>query len=705
MKKFGLLFLLSILFSTTALADEGMWMLNQIKDLDLDKKGLEIKPEDLYSPGTTSILDAIVWLGGCSASFVSDQGLVLTNHHCGYGALQRNASISGIDYIKEGFLAKDKSEELPAMGSYAYVIQDVKDVSKEVLAVAKDEEDLVERDKLFEAKIAEMVEALEQDRDDISVRVVPVFKGKQYWQFVYKKYQDVRIVYAPPSSIGKYGGDIDNWMWPRHTGDFTFLRVYQGPDGSGAKFSTENVPVQPKNYLKIAQEPLKEGDFSYILGFPGKTTRWHSSYSVTWSLEHKFKSRIKEFSEVLDIMDEFGAENPQAKIKLAGFHSGLANAMKNYQGNVDGMERNHFIDQKQKFEAELINFINEDSQRKENCGNLFSDIKQEFTALEKVNAYQSAVSNFDFLGGTLSSLGSQIYGIVREREKPEGEREPGFSERKTRQNAERLKFRFLSFYEPFDRVMFARALKKAKAQNINALDYIKDIDAFVESAYNETKLKNAEFAKELFFKSVAEIDALNDPFLKLAAALYNDKEQIKKDGEARSARMKALRRQYIQAVQAYQSKEIYPDANGTIRFTYGYIKGYQPQDAVEYAPFTTLSGVVSKDTGEEPFDMPAKLGELFIEKDFSRWQDKALGDVPVAFLNTCDITGGNSGSAVMNAKGELTGLAFDGNYEAMTSDWQFDENIQRTIAVDIRYVMFVTEKFAGAKYLLKEMGL
>jgi len=705
LKKLVFLFLLTTVFSTAALADEGMWILNQLKDLDLNKKGLEIKLEDLYSPGKTSILDAIVWLGGCSASFVSDQGLVLTNHHCAYGALQRNASKSGTDYIKEGFLAKDKSEELSAMGSYAYVIQNVKDVSEEVLAVAKDEKDLVERDKLFEAKIAEMVEILEQDHDDITAKVVPMFKGKQYWQFVYKKYQDVRIVYAPPSSIGKYGGDIDNWMWPRHTGDFTYLRVYQSPDGSGAKFSPDNIPVQPKNYLKVAQEPLKEGDFSYILGFPGRTTRWHSSHSVAWNLENKFKSRIKEFSQVLDIMDKFSAENEQAKIKLAGFRSGLANAMKNYQGNVDGMERTDFIGQKQKYEAELMEFINNDSKRKQNCGNLFSDIQNEFTELDKVNAYQNAVKNFGFLSGTMSSLGSQIYSVVREREKPEEDREPGFSERKTRQNAERLKFRFLSFYEPFDKVMLARALKEAKAQNINALDYIKDVDIFVESAYSETKLKNADFAKELFFKSVKEIEALNDPFLKLAAALYDSKEQIEKDTEARSARMKALRRHYIQAVQDYQGKEIYPDANGTIRFTYGYIKGYQPQDAVEYAPFTTLSGVVAKNSGEEPFDMPEKLAELAEAKDFGRWQDKALGDVPVAFLNTCDITGGNSGSAVMNAKGELTGLAFDGNYEAMTGDWQFDDNIQRTISVDIRYVMFITEKFAGAEYLLKEMGL
>lgn len=711
MKKLRLLFIILFTLTATVFADEGMWMLSQLKQLDLNKKGLELKPNEVYSAEKTSITDAIVWLGGCSASFVSDQGLLLTNHHCAYGALQRNASKSGHDYIKEGFLAKDRSEELPAMGSNAYVLQEIQDVSAEILSSVKKISDPVKRDKIVQEKMAAMKNKIEGDREDISARVASMFKGKQYWLFIYKKYQDVRIVFAPPASIGKYGGDVDNWMWPRHTGDFTYMRVYMAPDGSGAKYSPDNIPVKPKNYLRISQTPLKEGDFNFIIGFPGSTTRWHTSYSVQWNLQHKFKERIKEFSEVLSMMDDFGEKDAQAKIKLAGFHAGLANAMKNYQGNVDGMERTHFIDQKRAFESDLMQFINKNSGLKEKYAHVLPDIAKQYQNLEATYQRDAAIGNFGFLSGTMASLASQVYGTAREREKPESEREPEFSERKVKQGAERLKYRFLSFYEPFDKAMFLRALEKVQNlpadQKIIPLETIlkkKDLKTFVEKAYAKTKLKDPAFAKDLFYKSTKELMALNDPFIQLAASLYDLNQQIKEEKKSFNAHIDELRRAYIDALYAWKGEGLYPDANGTVRFTYGYIKGYQPRDAVWYRPFTTLNGVVEKDSGMEPFDMPAKLGQLETAKDFGRWEDKALQDVPVAFLNTCDITGGNSGSAVMNAKGELIGLAFDGNYEAMTGDWQFDDSIQRTIAVDIRYVLFLTEKYAGANYLLKEMG-
>ncbi len=712
MRNIPFILLFTLLFSFSAFADEGMWMLSQIKQLDLNKKGLQIQPEDVYSPAQTSLTDAIVWLGGCSASFVSDQGLLLTNHHCAYSALQRNASKSGTDYIKNGFLAKDRSEELPALGTNAYVLQNIEDVSDQILLSVRNISDPVKREKIVQEKMAALEDQIEGDREDISARVASMFKGQQYWLFVYKKYQDVRIVFAPPASIGKYGGDIDNWMWPRHTGDFTYMRVYMAPDGSGAKYSPDNVPVHPKNFLRISQTPLKEGDFNFIIGFPGSTTRWHSSYSVEWALQHRFKERIAEFSEILKLMDDFGEKDPQAKIKLAGFHAGLANAMKNYQGNVDGMERTRFLDQKRAFEADLMRFINRNPELKEKYGHILPDIAEQYKHLKATYQRNAVVGNLSWLGGTMASLASQIYGIAREREKPEAEREPGFSERKIKQSADRLQYRFLSFYEPFDKALFLRALEKANAlpaeQRITALQPIfskENLQEFVDQAYAKTKLKDPAFAKELFFKSTKELIALNDPFIQLAASLYDLNQQIKEESKSFNAHINELRRAYIDALYAWKGEGLYPDANGTIRFTYGYIKGYQPRDAVWYLPFTTLKGVVEKDTGKEPFDMPEKLGTLEAQKDFGRWEDPKLHDVPVAFLNTCDITGGNSGSAVMNAKGELIGLAFDGNYEAMTGDWQFDDSIQRTIAVDIRYVLFVTEKYAGADYLLKEMGL
>ena len=712
MRNFLFSVLLMFLGIAQLTADEGMWLLTQIKDLNLQEKGLEISPEDIYNPDGTSITDAIVWLGGCSASFVSPDGLVLTNHHCAYGALQRASSKSGNDYIKDGFLAKNRSEELQAIGSNAYVLQEMTDVTEEVLNAVKDIEDPVERAEKIKAVTAQMVDEIEGDREDISARISSMYDGKQYIKYVYKKYQDVRIVYAPPESIGKYGGDIDNWMWPRHTGDFTYLRVYMAPDGSGAKYSPENIPVKPKNYLRIADQPLKDGDFSFILGFPGRTTRWRTSYSVQWTLEHSYKPRIKQFGEIIDLMDELGKDNPQAAIKMAGFRSGLANAMKNYQGNVDGMLKTDFVQKKKDFEAELMKFINGNEQLKEKYGHILDQIGQLYAGLEKTRKKDEVLSGFGWLSGLYSSIAGQAYAIARERAKPEKEREPGFSERRIKQGLERLKYRYLSFYEPLDKELFRRALTKAlelKGENrIDGLEELlggKTVEEFVDQAYKNSKLGDPEYAKSLYEKTAEELDKSDDPFIQLAARLYSQNEEKKERDKEFSAKITELRKQYINALLAWKGSGLYPDANGTIRFTYGHVAGYTPRDAVWYKPFTTLKGVIEKNTGEKPFDMPLKLQELHDTKDFGQWEDPVLKDVPVAFLNRCDITGGNSGSAVMNGKGQLIGLAFDGNYEAMTSDWQYDYDMQRTIAVDIRYVLFITEKFAGADYLLKEMGL
>ena len=357
-----------LLFSVSVFAEEGMWLLTQLDQLDLKEKGLKIEVEDIYHPQKTSLTDAIVWLGGCSASFVSPDGLLLTNHHCAYGALQR-ASSEEKDYIKNGFTAKDRSEEIEAKGTNAYVLQEMKDVTDKVLKAAKGIEDTVERDKKITAKITEMTEDIEGDKEDIRAEIVSMYKGKQYILFVYKKYQDVRIVYAPPKSIGKYGGDIDNWMWPRHTGDFTFMRVYQAPDGTGAKYSADNIPVKPKNYLRVAADPLKEGDFTFILGFPGNTNRWRTSNSVGWNLKYNYPGSIQNFKEILALMEKLTSDSEEGKIKVAGLNAGLNNAMKNYQGNLDGMTKTNFLDKKIVFEKELMEFINSDEKLKKEFGN------------------------------------------------------------------------------------------------------------------------------------------------------------------------------------------------------------------------------------------------------------------------------------------------------------------------------------------------
>ncbi len=702
----------SLVFIFPAMAEEGMWLLTQLKQLELEKKGLEISVEDIYHPEKASLTDAIVWLGGCTASFVSPEGLVLTNHHCAHGALQR-ASSEGKDYIKNGFLAKKRSEELQAIGIRASVLDKIKDVTQEILDAAKGIEDPVERDKKINAAITQMTEKIEDGRDDILANVAAMYNGKQYILFVYKRYQDVRIVYAPPESIGTYGGDIDNWMWPRHTGDFTYGRVYMAPDGSGAKYSPDNIPVKPKNYLRVAKDHLKDGDFTFILGFPGGTTRWRTSNSVGWNLKYNYPETVQNYKELLALMATHTKDSEEGKIRMASLDSGLNNTMKNYQGKIDGMTKTNFLETKKTFEKDLMTFIESKPELKKKYGSILERIKAQYTELARLKTKDDAMGLFGFSNGILSSLASQAYGVAREREKPDEERAPYFTERSVEQTVKNLHLRYYSYYEPVDKAMLKRVFGMVKelpeGQRIEGLEYLfsgsQSIDEFVEAAYAKTKLADAEYAKTLFDKTSKELEALGDPLLTMAARMYDETEEYRKRTRKFSANIVSIRKEYIDALYEWKGEGLYPDANGTMRFTYGNVAGYKPADAVWYEPFTTLKGVVEKDTGEDPFECPDKLNELWEKKDFGQWADSHFDDVPVAFTHRCDITGGNSGSPVMNAKGELVGLAFDGNYEAMTSDWQYDYDIQRTISVNIKYVLFITEKFGGAFHILKEMGL
>lgn len=688
-------------------AEEGMWLMTQITDLDLNNKGFTIPAGDIYHPGKASLHNAIVWLGGCSASFVSPDGLVLTNHHCAYGALQRLSAQESNDYLKKGFTASDISEELPAPGQYAYVLQEIEDVSKEVIRAARFARDITQREKNMKRKCKEIEEETENGRDDIRCKVVKLFEGREYRKYVYTKYRDVRIVYAPPASIGKYGGDIDNWMWPRHTGDFTFLRVYQSPDGEPAEYAEDNIPLQCSNWLKVADEDLSPGDPAFIIGFPGNTTRYRTSYDVEYTLNYFYIPRIEMYKELLNIMEEVTEDDENAEIRLASLNASINNMMKKYQGNVEGIRETSFIEDKKAMEAKIKAFINSDRKLIKRYSGIINDISELMEERKSFYAHDNILDSFGYYSGLLYYLADYAYEVARERAKPEADRDPKFSEKRVKEFVERIPDRYLSFYEPYDKRVLLRALRKAGSASgdFYFFELPQDPAQWVETAYSKTDLKDPEYAEELFSMSASRIEELDDPIIQLAVSLYPPKFEKKERMYNWDARINDLRGQYIELLDLYREKSLYPDATGTIRFTYGYVKGYQPRDAVWYLPFSTLSGVIAKNTGEKPFDMPQKLAELKNNSDPGEWTDPELKDVPACFLMTGDITNGNSGSAVMNRHGKLIGLAFDGNYEAMTSDWQFQEAIQRAIAVDIRYVLFITQKFAGAQWILDEMGI
>lgn len=711
MKKISFTLVMVLLLGLYSFAQEGMWLLTQIDQLDLNKKGLTVPVSDLFNKDKPALFSAVLQIGGGTGSFVSPDGLVLTNHHVAYTALQRSSSTNS-DYITKGYLALNRKEEIKAPGYRALMVIDMKDVTQEVVEAAKGITDPTEKEKKINAKITAMTDNYEKDKKDTKAQIAEMFNGKQYMLFVFKEFKDIRIVYSPPLSIGNYGGETDNWMWPRHTGDFSFLRVYVAPDGTGSEFDIKNIPYKPKVWLHTAKENLKADDFTFIIGFPGQTTRYRSSTSVHWNQEYNYPFAIKNFSEIIDLLDEVTKNDPAGKIKVASLKKGLANTMKNYEGKVEGMKKTNFLQKKIDFEKEFNTWANSTPANKEKYSTILEREKEQYKMLGNTRDRDNVYGLFQGLAGLQLSIAFQIYYVAREMEKPADDRQPGLTDESIKEAIDGLQYPYADYYEPADKALLVRSLNLAAAlpadQRITSLDYIlndntQTIQKFADNAVATSRMSDLEFAKSLYKKSSKELEALNDPFMKMAIRLYPLGQEIQKTNEVFAANVTSIRKEYLDALYAWKGKGMYPDANGTIRFTSGKVKGYKPRDAVWYDPFTTLQGVVEKNTGLEPFDAPASLVELSKKKDYGNWMDPVLKDVPVAFLNTCDITGGNSGSPVMNAKGELAGVVFDGNYEAMISDWQYDYKLQRAISCDIRYVLFVTQKFGNAGFILDEM--
>ena len=712
MKKSALATLLFFTFIMQLHAQEGMWLLNQINQLDLNKQGLLISPDQVYSKDKPSVSDAIVQLGGGTASFVSKDGLLITNHHVAFGALQRASTVNS-DYLINGFLAKTRADEIKAPGYRAMLLTEMRDVTNEILDAVKGISDQAEKNKKIKEKTESITSPYTKDKTDIDAEVSQMYNGRQYILYVHKVFKDVRIVYAPPSSIGNYGGETDNWMWPRQTGDFSFLRVYCAADGSGKEFAADNVPYHPKVWLKVAKDFLKDGDFNFIVGYPGQTTRYRSSTSVYYNEHYNYPFAIKNFQEILDLCDRLTKNNREGQLKVASLTKGLANVMKNYQGKLDGMRKTHFYEKKLEFEKEFVKWANSNPQTKEKYAGILAKEKDEYKLIEVTKNRDQVFQNFQGLAGTPLNIAGQLIYFAGQRDKAESERDPDFTEEAVNQTIDGLQYTFANYFEPVDKAMTLRALKMAKElpqeQRITGLEYVftddlKTLEQFVDDAYKSSKLANQDSVKSLFKKTTKELEALNDPFIKMALSLEPLSIQIQETSGKFNVNVTALRKVYLDGLFEWKGTTMYPDANGTKRFTWGKIKGYRPADAVWYDPFSTLEGVVEKNTGVEPFDAPPALVDLYYKKDFGRWANPAMKDVPVAFLNQCDITGGNSGSPVMNAKGEICGVAFDGNYESMISDWQYDYALQRCISVDIHYVLFITGKIGKAGFLLEEMG-
>lgn len=712
---FFIIIFLFLNISFSLYSEEGMIPLSEIHKLDLKALGFQLEPTELYNPNGISLIDGIINLRGCTASFVSPHGLILTNYHCTFGAIQ-SVTTKEKDYMREGFVAHNRSQEVRAENYTVRVIESYREVSKEVLGVVKKEMDHAQRTKAIERKIKGIELAIEKKYPGHRAEVAEMFMGKTYVLFVYTYLKDIRLVYAPPLSIGEYGGEIDNWMWPRHTGDFAFLRAYTAPDGSFADYSPDNVPYHPKKYLQLAPEGVKEEDFVFILGYPGRTNRHRTSYFISFEEEVIKPYIVKLYHFMINILEEMGKKDRAVEIKLSSRLGGLWNRMKRYRGQLKGMKNLKLAQRRKQKENALLEFIDTDPKRRGKYGNLLEQLKNLYDEKRKDAGYDLLLSNF-LRSSTLLNNAYKVYEASIEREKEDTERESDYMDRNFDRTLQRMKRDVRNYYEPVDKIflkdMFQRAtkLKKKGYPSIPAVEEIiknsddaeKVIDTFIETAYKSSKLNDESYMMDLLKRTTRELDQLEDPFIRLARVLYPMYKKQEDKEKRQKGQLDQLLSQLIDVKKEFAGKDFIPDANSTLRLTYGRIRRYSPADAVIYTPFTTLGGVVEKHTGEEPFIVPQKLIDLYQAKDFGQYVHPGLKDVPVAMLYNTDTTGGNSGSPVLNAKGQLVGLNFDRVFEATINDYAWDESYSRSIGVDVRYILWFLDKFGDANYLLTEM--
>lgn len=692
-------------------ADEGMYPLSEVPRLDLTAKGLKIDPALIFDPARNSLLYAVVQLGA-TGSFISPDGLIITNHHVAFGAVQA-VSTPEKDYLKNGFLARSRAEEIPAPGRTARITESFRDVSSEVLGVLKKNMSNAERAKAIERQIKKIVAEAEKANPGKRAEVAEMFPGKSYWLFIYTDLKDIRLVYVPPLGVGNFGGEDDNWMWPRHTGDFTLLRAYVAPDGSPAEYSEKNVPFRPKTYIKVNPAGVREGDFVFLLGYPARTYR-HLPASYLAFEQNVRMPRVADWYEwQIKLMEQMGKTSREVALKHDARVKGLANTMKNYRGKLAGLKKLNLLAEKQSEEKKLQEFISRDPQSLKMYGQVLPELEKIY---DEMSAEYPRTFILDQLRRSvlLFQNAMAVVEATHERQKPDLERNSAYMDRNFRQTKQRIALTMKSsFYLPTDVAVFKELLRRAAAlpegQKIEPLSRLanspQQMDEAVERLFKSTKMAEADYVVELMDKKPEEIKELSDPLLQLALNLYPEYKKIEEANQARKGRLDELQARLVDVRQAFLGKQFIPDANGTLRLTYGRVEGYSPKDAVYYRPFTTVRGIEEKTTGEPPFDTPAGILELIRQKKFGQLINPDLKTISVCFLYSTDTTGGNSGSPVLNADGELVGVNFDRVWEATINDFTWSHEFSRSIGVDIRYVLWILKELAGADHLLAEMGV
>lgn len=717
MKKITFLILILAIFISTFLrADEGMWIPLLIEKYNIkimQEKGFKLTAEEIYSVNRACMKDAIVIFGGgCTGEMISPEGLLITNHHCGYGQIQRHSTLEH-DYLTNGFWAMSREEELPNPGLTVTFLKRMEDVTEQVLKGVTESMSPDERDRVINQNISE-IRRKAVEGTDYSAVVRPFFMGNQYFLFVNETFRDVRLVGAPPSAIGKFGGETDNWIWPRHTGDFSLFRVYADKNNKPADYSKDNVPYKPAYYFPISLKGVKEGDFTMVFGYPGSTSQYVPSFHIDMVKNYLNPKMIEIRTKKIDIMEAAMASDPLVRIQYSAKKSGIANSWKRWIGENQGLEKMNVIARKQEYEKRFTEWVNQDKSRVERYGNIlprYRELYEKFREYYFVNNYTNEVVNgIDAIG--ISRNINQLISLYEADAEPERIKE--VKERLV-SDAESI---FRDYDLPTDQKLFV-AMMEMYGKNLEerwlAPEYKRiremckgDFGSLAGKIYPKSPFTSRErfisFVNGFSKNSIKK--AKNDIFYLLANDIADFLSRNVRDELTRiNSEIQQLNRIYMAAQMEFEPDRVfYPDANSTLRVTYGQVKGYFSRDAVYFTHYTTLKGIMEKDNPEiYDYNVPEKLRELYRKRDFGRYTQD--GEVPVCFIANNHTTGGNSGSPVINAEGHLIGVNFDRAWEGVASDMAFNPEQSRNISLDIRYALFIIDKFAGAGYLLKEMTI
>ncbi len=701
-------------FGAAVQADEGMWVPQQLGEIagPLKRAGLALDPAD-FADLTGKPLGAVVSLGGCTASFISPNGLVATNHHCAYGGIQLNSTPQN-NLIADGFIAASPEQELNAgPNSRIYVMDSITDVTDAVNRAIPAKADGLQRQQAIEGATKALVASCESE-PGYRCSVYSFFGGVQYRLFKQLEIKDVRLVYAPPGSIGNYGGEVDNWMWPRHTGDFTLIRAYVGKDGKPAAYSKDNVPYRNARWLKVARDPLAEGDFVMVAGYPGRTNRYAlaDEFDNTENWAYPFISG--HYKAVRDLVHAAGKTDKDIDIKYASTVRSWENVLKNYDGQLLGFRKSGAAALKRAEEKAVLAWLAKQGK----SGKPALAAHKQLVALHMLDrktqvrdSIVGSIANLGLLGNARS-----LYRLSVERAKPNAERAPGYQDRDLPRFEGAVRELQNRFHPAMERQLMQYWLTQYIALPADSRNAALDawlggndaaaVERALDGLYAGTSYGRLEEREKWLKADRAAFEASSDSVIRLAVALYPELLAVENTGKARAGEYARYRPVFMQAVMDYKrarGQGVYPDANGSLRLTYGNVTGYTPQDGARYVPFTTAEGMAAKATGVEPFDAPRRALDLVAAKDYGPYADAKLGSLPVNFLSNLDITGGNSGSPVMNGKGELVGLAFDGNWESVSSNWVYDGSLNRMISVDARYMLWVIDKAFPAPNVLAEI--